>query len=55
LKEKLGDDIGDRYQGLGKTVKGKDALIRTLFKTTRLLYRELLTSNKILDRCTKEA
>lgn len=38
--------LSDRYQELRKTVKGKDTLIRILFKTTRLLYRELLTSIK---------
>ena len=43
IKGKIGDEICDRYQQLRETVKGKDALIRILFKTTRLLYRELLS------------
>ena len=33
--------LSDRYQELRQTVKGKDALVRILFKATRLLYREL--------------
>jgi hypothetical protein len=42
IKSHIGKDLSDRYQELRKTVKGKDALIRILFKATRLLYRELI-------------
>ena len=38
--------IVKRYDELRQTVKGKDALIRILFKATRHLYRELLRSLK---------
>ncbi len=41
IKDDLGNSICDRYQELRQTVKGKDALVRILFKVTRLLYREL--------------
>jgi hypothetical protein len=44
IKGKIGDEISARYQELRKSVKGKDALIRILFKTTRMLYRQLLIS-----------
>ena len=38
----IGRELSDRYQELRKTVKGKDALMRILFKTTRMLFYELL-------------
>ena len=38
----IGNSLSDRYQELRQTVKGKDALIRILFKATRLLYYELV-------------
>jgi hypothetical protein len=45
-KQKIGGEIGkrlsDRHLELRKTVKGKDALIRILFMTTRMLYREFV-------------
>lgn len=44
IKGAIGDKLSARYQELKKTVKGKDALIRILFLTTRLLYRELVNS-----------
>jgi hypothetical protein len=37
----VGKQLSDRYQELRVNVKGKDALIRVLFKATRLLYFEL--------------
>jgi hypothetical protein len=40
VKTKIGIDLSSRYDELRQTVKGKDALIRILFKATRLLYRE---------------
>ena len=47
---RIGTDIGrqlsDRYQELRQTVKGKDALIRILFKATRMLFYELLNEVK---------
>ena len=41
IKSEIGIELSDRYHELRKTVKGKDALIRILFKATRMLYREL--------------
>ena len=38
----IGRQLSDRYFELRQTVKGKDALIRILFKATRLLYYELV-------------
>lgn len=38
----INKNLRDRYQELRQTVKGKDALIRILFKSTRLLYSELV-------------
>jgi Transposase len=35
-------ELGDRYQELKKTVKGKDAITRVLFKLTRMLFYELV-------------
>ncbi|WP_319422055.1 IS110 family transposase [Pleurocapsa sp. FMAR1] len=42
ISSDVGRQLSDRYQELRKTVKGKDALIRILFKATRLLYCELV-------------
>jgi len=42
IEGQIGIELSDRYQELRKTVKGKDALIRILFKATRMLYRELV-------------
>ncbi len=42
ISSDFGKQLSDRYQELRKTVKGKDALIRILFKATRLLYCELV-------------
>ena len=42
IPSEVGKQLSDRYQELRKTVKGKDALIRILFKATRLLYCELV-------------
>lgn len=42
----IGQSLGDRYQELNKTVKGKDSLIRILFKTTRMLFYELVNEMK---------
>ncbi|MEM6613260.1 MAG: transposase [Cyanobacteria bacterium P01_C01_bin.72] len=41
IKSDVGTELSDRYQELRVNVKGKDALIRILFKATRMLYREL--------------
>lgn len=38
----IGKKLSDRYQELRKTVKGKDALNRILFKVTRMLFYELV-------------
>ncbi|MEM7593714.1 MAG: transposase [Cyanobacteria bacterium P01_A01_bin.83] len=38
----VGQTLGDRYQELKKTVKGKDSLVRILFKATRMLFYELV-------------
>lgn len=42
IKSDVGKDLSDRYQELRQTVKGKNALVRILFKTTRLLYSQLV-------------
>lgn len=42
IKSDIGKDLSDRYQELRKNVRGKDALVRILFKATRLLYYELV-------------
>ena len=42
IKSDIGKQLSDRYQELRVNVKGKDALIRILFKVTRMLYYELL-------------
>lgn len=42
IKSEVGDKLRDRYQELRKSVKGKDALMRILFKATRMLFYELL-------------
>ncbi len=41
-KSEIIQKLSDRYQELRIYVKGKDALMRILFKTTRLLYYELI-------------
>ncbi|MEM7757418.1 MAG: hypothetical protein AAF298_04710 [Cyanobacteria bacterium P01_A01_bin.40] len=38
----VGKQLSDRYQDLRKTVKGKDCLVRILFKVTRMLFYELV-------------
>lgn len=38
----VGKQLSERYDELRQTVKGKDALVRILFKSTRLLYCELV-------------
>ncbi len=42
IKGDIGKQLCDRYQHLRLNVKGKDALIRILFKATRMLFYELL-------------
>lgn len=42
IQSDIGKQLCDRYQELRITVKGKDALIRILFKATRMLFYELL-------------
>ncbi len=42
IKGELGQQLCDRYQELSKNNKGKDSLIRILFKVTRMLFYELL-------------
>ncbi len=42
INSEIGKQLSDRYQELRKSVKGKDALMRILFKTTRMLFYELL-------------
>lgn len=39
---KLNQEFSDRYQELRQSVKGKDAIIRILFKLTRMLFYELV-------------
>ena len=41
IKTDIGQNLSQRYDELRMTVKGKDALIRILFKATRMLYKEL--------------
>ena len=42
IGSEIGQIIGDRYHELRKSVKGKDALIRILFKVTRMLFYKLV-------------
>jgi hypothetical protein len=42
IDSNIGRELTQRYDELRQTVKGKDALIRILFKATRLLYYELV-------------
>ncbi len=42
ISSDVGRALSDLYQELRQTVKGKDALVRILFKATRLLYYELV-------------
>ena len=41
INSEIGTQLRDRYQELRVNVKGKDALVRILFKATRLLFYEL--------------
>ena len=43
IKGKIGRELSDRYQELRVNVKGKDSLMRILFKVSRMLYYELLS------------
>jgi hypothetical protein len=43
----LRQQLSDRYQELRKSVKGKDALTRILFKLTRMLFYELVKKFRI--------
>jgi hypothetical protein len=40
-------EISDRYQDLRKSVKGKDAILRILFRLTRILSYELVKETRI--------
>ena len=44
----IGNQLSDRYQELRKSVKGKDSLVRILFKATRMLFYQLV--NEINDK-----
>ena len=46
IKTEIGKQLSDRYQELRVNVKGKDALIRILFKATRMLFYELLNETR---------
>ncbi|ELS02115.1 hypothetical protein Xen7305DRAFT_00018260 [Xenococcus sp. PCC 7305] len=46
IKGEIGKQLCDRYQELSKNNKGKDSLVRILFKTTRMLFYELLNELK---------
>ncbi len=46
IKTDIGKQLCDRYQQSRVNVKGKDALIRILFKATRMLFYELLNELK---------
>lgn len=46
IESDIGKQLSDRYDELRETVKGKDALIRILFKATRMLFYELLNEVK---------
>lgn len=43
----LRKELSDRYQELRKTVKGKDAITRILFRLTRMLFYELVKETRI--------
>lgn len=43
IKGKIGQELSDRYRELRVNVKGKDSLMRILFKVSRMLYYELLS------------
>lgn len=43
IEGKIGAELSDRYQELRVNVKGKDSLMRILFKVSRMLYYELLS------------
>ena len=42
IKGEIGKQLCDRYQELRRTNKGKDCLMRIVFKATRMLFYELL-------------
>ena len=42
INTEIGNQLRDRYTELRINVQGKDALIRILFKATRMLFYELL-------------
>ena len=42
IKGEIGQELCNRYQELSQNNKGKDSLIRVLFKATRMLFYELL-------------
>ena len=41
IKGEIGKELCDRYQEMRQKNKGKDCLIRILFKATRMLFYEL--------------
>ncbi|MGK7898216.1 MAG: hypothetical protein AB4372_32515 [Xenococcus sp. (in: cyanobacteria)] len=42
IEGEIGRQLCERYQELSKNNKGKDSLLRILFKATRMLFYELL-------------
>ncbi|MGK7896126.1 MAG: hypothetical protein AB4372_21560 [Xenococcus sp. (in: cyanobacteria)] len=42
IRGEIGKQLCDRYQELRRTNKGKDCLMRIVFKATRMLFYELL-------------
>ncbi len=42
IKGEIGQQLSNRYRDLRVNVKGKDSLIRILFKSTRMLFYELI-------------
>jgi hypothetical protein len=45
----LRQKLSDRYQELRKSIKGKDAITRILFKLTRMLFYELVKELNTID------
>jgi hypothetical protein len=45
----LRKELSDRYQELRKTIKGKDAILRILFRLTRMLFYELVKEIRRID------
>ena len=41
INSEIIQELSDRYQNLRQTNKGKDCLMRILFKATRMLFYEL--------------